>query len=191
MRKPLFLDRDGVLNVDVSPYLARLDQLQIFPWTVRTLVRLYEAGYDLYVISNQQGVALGITSPEELTNITNALKESVRPHGVEFKKFFYCTAHDGEQHPWRKPNPGMILAAAEEFGFDPTGAFLIGDWWKDMAAARAAGCRPLLVPSGVCKGDEWQSWGAQPEAVFPTLVEAADYVIAEGLRLEASGSRIV
>jgi len=101
----------------------------------------------------------------------------VRPYGFEIKKFYYCTAHDGQQHPWRKPNPGMILAAAEEFDFDPAGCFLIGDWWKDMSAARGAGCRPLLVMSGVCKGEEYKSWPDQPEAVFPSLIEAAEYAI--------------
>lgn len=179
VRRPLFLDRDGVLNADVAPYVTRLEQLKIFSWTAPTLRRLYEAGFDLYVISNQQGVALGITSPEVLEHVTEAIQATVRPHGFEIKKFFYCTAHDGEDHPWRKPNPGMILSAAEEFGFDPRGAFMIGDWWKDMAAAKAAGCRPLLVLSGVCKSNEYKAWDVQPEAVFPTLVEAADYVLKD------------
>ena len=176
-RKPIFLDRDGVLNEDVAPYVTSKEQLKIFPYTAPTLKRLHEAGFDMYVISNQQGVALGLTSPEVLDHVTEAIQATVRPHGFEIKKFYYCTAHDGEAHPWRKPNPGMILAAAEEFGFDPKGSFLIGDWWKDISAAHAAGCRPLLVMSGVSKGDEYLSWPAQPEAVFPTLVEAAEYAI--------------
>ena len=176
-RKHIFLDRDGVLNVDVAPYVTKPEQLQIFPFTASTLRKLYEAGFDMYVISNQQGVALGLTSQEVLDHVTEAIQATVRPHGFEIKKFYYCTAHDGEAHPWRKPNPGMIHAAAEEFGFDPKGSFLIGDWWKDISAARAAGCRPLLVMSGVCKGEEYLQWPDQPEAVFPTLVEAAEYVI--------------
>lgn len=177
MGKPIFLDRDGVLNRDIAPYLSSLDDLVIFPWTPSALKRLHDAGFDMYVVSNQQGVALGITPPEELEKITAAIQDSVRPLGFQIKKFYYCTAHDGEEHPWRKPNPGMILAAGEEFGFDPTGAFLIGDWWKDMSAARAARCRPLLVKSGVCCGDEWRNWPHHPEAVFATLAEAVEFVI--------------
>lgn len=181
-RTPLFLDRDGVLNVDVAPYVTRIEQLRIFSWTAEALRALHEAGFDMYVVSNQQGVALGLTPPEVLDAVTESIQSCIRPFGFQIRKFFYCTAHDGEEHPWRKPNPGMIHAAGEEFGFDPKGAFLIGDWWKDMAAARAAGCRPLLVKSGVCKSDEWQSWPAQPEAIFPSLMEAADYVIREKAR---------
>lgn len=179
MRRPLFLDRDGVLNKDVAPYLSTLGQLRIFPWTAESLAKLDQAGFDLYVVSNQQGVALGITAPEELERITAAIQAALLPHGFQIKKFYYSVAHDAEHHPWRKPLPGMIHAAAEEFGFEAEGAFLIGDWWKDVAAARAAGCRPLLVLSGVCSGDEWHSWQAQPEAVFPTLREAVDYVLKE------------
>lgn len=178
MRKPLFLDRDGVLSKDVSPYVCSMDQFQLFPWTAECLHRLHQAGFDLYVVSNQQGVALGLTPLEVLDGVTAAIQSSLDPYSFRIKKFYYCTAHDGEDHPWRKPMPGMLRAAAEEFGFDPAGAFLIGDWWKDMAAARAAGCRPLLVLSGVAQGDDWLGWEAQPEAVFPTLVEAVDYVLA-------------
>lgn len=177
-RKHIFLDRDGVLNADVAPYVTRPEQLQIFPWTAQALKSLHDAGFDMYVVSNQQGVALGLTSPEVLDYITEALQSSVRPFGFEIKKFYYCTAHDGQEHPWRKPRPGMIRAAAEEFGFDPKGCFMIGDWWKDMSAARAAGCRPLLVLSGVCKGDEYLKWLDQPEQVFPTLAEAAEFAIS-------------
>lgn len=177
-RKHIFLDRDGVLNVDVAPYVTKQEQLKIFPWTAPTLKRLHDAGFDIYVISNQQGIALGLTPPEMLDFVSESIQSTIRPLGFEIKKFFYCTAHDGQDHPWRKPNPGMIYAAAEEFGFDPKGCFLIGDWWKDISAARAAGCRPLLVMSGVCKGEEYKEWPDQPEAIFPSLVEAVEFAIA-------------
>ena len=178
MGKPIFLDRDGVLNVDVTPYVPALDWLEIFPWTLDSLVKLNEAGFDIYVVSNQQGVALGVTPQEELDKMTEALQSLVRPHGFEIKKFYYCTAHNSENHPWRKPKSGMLLAAAEEFGFDPTGAFMIGDKESDLIAGVGADCRPLLVLTGVTPDDgRWEEWGTKPEAVFPTLLEATDYVL--------------
>ncbi len=180
MKKPIFLDRDGVLNEDIAPYLARPDQLRIFPWTVDALTMLDAAGYELYVISNQQGVALGITKPEDLEAITELIQAVIRPHGFQIRKFYYCTSHDRDQHPWRKPSPGMVLAAAEEFGFDPTGAFLIGDKWTDMECGARAGCRPLLVQSGVTAVDSPSSgWKFPPEQVFPTLLEAVEWVVAQ------------
>lgn len=173
-KRPLFLDRDGVLNVDVTPYLARREQLEIFPWTVEAL-KLLAPHFDLYVVSNQQGVALGITKPEELEAITQAIRDAA--DGVEIKKFYYCTAKDAERHPWRKPSPGMILSAAEEFGFDPTGSFLIGDKWSDIEAGAKAGCRPLLVMTGVTTDDGYANWKYPPEHVFPTLLEAAKWIV--------------
>lgn len=178
---PLFLDRDGVLNRDITPYLAKLEQLEIFPYTVDCLERLHQAGFDLYVASNQQGVALGITTQAELDRITEAIQAPLRERGFEIRKFYYCTWHDRDQHPWRKPSPGMLLAAAEEFGFDPTGAFMIGDKWTDIEAGSRAGCRPLLVHTGVTAPDaDVSGWNYAPEAVFPTLVEAVDYVLSVG-----------
>lgn len=180
MGRPIFLDRDGVLNRDITPYLARLDQLEIFPYTVDALERLHQAGFDMYVASNQQGVALGITDAAELEAITEAIQAPLRARGFEIRKFYYCIWHDREKHPWRKPSPGMLLAAAEEFGFDPTGAFMIGDKWTDIEAGSRAGCRPLLVHTGVtATGDDGSGWNYPPEAVFPTLVEAVDYVLSE------------
>jgi len=180
MRKPIFIDRDGVLNRDITPYLAHLDQLEIFPYTVDALERLHHAGFDIYVVSNQQGVALGITTPEELDRITEAIQAPLRARGFEVRKFYYCTWHDRDKHPWRKPSPGMILAAGEEFGFDPAGAFMIGDKWADIEAGARAGCRPLLVHTGVTPlDDDGSGWNYPPEAVFSTLVEAVDYVLSQ------------
>ncbi|MFY9233219.1 MAG: HAD family hydrolase [Fimbriimonadaceae bacterium] len=180
MRRPIFLDRDGVLNVDPSPYVSRVEDLEIFPYTIDALVRLDRAGYDIYVVSNQQGVALGITPIEELPKIDEAFQSLLRPHGFEIKKFYYATSHKSENHPWRKPGSGMILAAAEEFGLDPRGAFMVGDKETDLIAGKAAGCRPLLVLTGRRSGG-WESYECQPEAVFPTLSEAVDYVIGSSI----------
>jgi len=174
-KNPLFLDRDGVLNVDITPYVSRVELLEIFPWTVPAL-KLLANEYDFYVVSNQQGVSLGITPQAELDKITAAIQEACRKEGFEIRKFYHCTAKDSEKHPWRKPSPGMILSAAEEFGFDPAGAFLIGDKWSDIEAGTRAGCRPLLVMSGVTTDNAYETWSHKPERVFPTLLEAAEWI---------------
>lgn len=178
-RRPLFLDRDGVLNVDIAPYVSRLSQLKIFDYTPKSLARLHNAGFDLYVVSNQQGVSLRITPQEELDAMSETIQDALRPLGASIKKFYYCTAFDRDKHPWRKPSPGMILSAGEEFGFDPAGSFLIGDKWSDIEAGARAGCRPLLVLSGVTPNDQsWARWQHRPEQVFPTLIEATDWIIS-------------
>jgi D-glycero-D-manno-heptose 1,7-bisphosphate phosphatase len=173
--KPLFLDRDGVLNVDVKPYVTHRSHFELFPWTVPALNLLFDAGFDLFVISNQQGVAKGITLPAELEACTEALRRAIAPKA--FRKIYYCLALDAEDHPWRKPNPGMILAAGQEFGFDPGGSFVVGDKWSDAECAARAGCRSLIVQSGLTKSfEETREWAHPPEAVFPTLLEAAEWL---------------
>ncbi|HVL39063.1 MAG TPA: HAD-IIIA family hydrolase [Fimbriimonadaceae bacterium] len=178
MRKPIFIDRDGVINVDIEPYVTHLDLFQLFPWTVEALRILHEADYDIYVISNQQGVGLGLTPMEEVEKMDALLQAALAPHEFQVKKFYYCTALKSENHPWRKPAPGMILAARDEFGLDLTDTFMIGDKQIDVMCALRAGCRPLLVLSGVTKGSEWMQWEHQPEAAFENLLDAARYVVS-------------
>ena len=178
MGKPIFIDRDGVLNVDVSPYVSRVEQLQIFPFVPEALRKLNDNGFDIFVISNQQGVALGITPPEELEKMTAALQDTVKPFGFSVKAFYHCTALDSENHPWRKPSPGMVLAAQEEHGINAKGAFFIGDKWSDIECAARAGCRPLLVLTGVTGPEGWKKWKHQPERVFKNLLEAVDWVVS-------------
>ena len=176
-RKPIFLDRDGVLNVDITPYVSHLEKLELFPWTVDALARLERAGYDIYVISNQQGVALGITPIEELAKIDAAIQSALAPHGVQVRKFYYCLSHDGENDPCRKPSPGMLLKAQEEFGATLEGAFFVGDKDTDMECGRAVGCRPLLVLSGVTSPEEATRLDPQPERIFAHLGEVVDWVV--------------
>jgi D-glycero-D-manno-heptose 1,7-bisphosphate phosphatase len=180
-RKPIFLDRDGVLNVDLSPYVSSADDLQLLPGTVDALRRLDEAGFDAYVISNQQGVSLGITPPEALPAIDAKIQRALEPYGVRIKRFYYCTSLDSVGDPCRKPSPGMIFKARDEFGLDLDGAFVVGDKGTDVECAIRAGCRPLLVLTGVTREGEWEDWDYKPEKVFPNLLAAVDYIVATGI----------
>ncbi|HWA83437.1 MAG TPA: HAD-IIIA family hydrolase [Fimbriimonadaceae bacterium] len=179
-RQPLFLDRDGVLNRDMKPYIATADELEIFPWTLDALALLDAAGFEFYIVSNQQGVAKGFISPLELEKQTEKIESALATRNLQIRRFYYCTALAADNHPWRKPGDGMIQAAREEFGIDPAGAFLIGDRWSDIEAGAKAGCRPLLVLSGGTDEGEWMEWKHKPEKVFPTLLEAAQWIAGGG-----------
>jgi D-glycero-D-manno-heptose 1,7-bisphosphate phosphatase len=178
-RRPIFLDRDGVLNRDITPYVSSLEEFEVFPWTVEALATLDRAGFDIYVVSNQQGVALGITPEAELDKMDAYLQGLLQPHGFQIKKFYYCKALRNEDHTWRKPAPGMVIAARDEFGLNLEGAFLIGDKDTDIECGRRAELRPLLVLSGVTAPGDELGWECPPEAVFPTLAEAAHYVFTQ------------
>src|SRR4051812_19328612 len=104
--KPLFLDRDGVLNRDLSPYIRTAEALEIFPWTVDALSKLAEAGYEFFIVSNQQGVGRGQIPEEELRKQTEKIEAALSTRGLSIRKFYYCRALAEENHPWRKPGCG-------------------------------------------------------------------------------------
>lgn len=177
-RKPLFLDRDGVLNRNLRPFVGTAEDLEIFPWTLDALAMLDAAGYDFYIISNQQAVGRGAMPQAELDAQTEKIDAALRARGLAIRRYYYCTALAEENHPWRKPNPGMIEAAERDFGIEAAGAFMIGDRAGDVEAGARAGCRPLLVLSGGDDGPPWTEWARKPERVFPTLYEAAEWIVS-------------
>jgi D-glycero-D-manno-heptose 1,7-bisphosphate phosphatase len=180
VRKAIFLDRDGVINHSVSPYVTSVEQLRLFPWTVECLSKLHDAGFQMFVISNQQGVKKGLYSQQDLDRITEAIQSHLRPHGFEITKFYYCTSLASENDPCRKPGSGMFEKAALEFGVELKGSFMIGDNRSDVEAGAAAGCRPLLLLSGVTAEDEDRSeWAAQPERTFTDLRDAVNWVLEQ------------
>ena len=99
-RKPIFLDRDGVINEDINPYVLHENQLMLFPWAIQSLKMLHDAGFDIYIISNQQGVAKGMMSESDLDKISQKIQNLLHPHGFQIAKFYYATAHASENHHW-------------------------------------------------------------------------------------------
>lgn len=179
MKRAVFLDRDGVLNVDLAPYVTCAEDLRIFPFVGECLGLLANAGFELFVVSNQQGVAKGITPPEELPKMNAMLRAVAAEHGAEIREIYYCTAHRSENHPWRKPSPGMLLSAAEQYGVDLSRSFLIGDKWSDIEAGARAGVTTVLVLTGVTNSG-WEQWDYRPDHVCESLVEAVEWVVGAG-----------
>lgn len=144
MRRALFLDRDGVINVDYG-YVGRKEDFH-FVDGIFELCRAAKAhGYCLFVITNQAGIGRGYYSEQDFQRLTSWMCEVFRAEGAEIDKVYYCPDHPehgiGEYRKaseFRKPNPGMILQAAREFGLDLPGSILLGDTESDIAAGRAA-----------------------------------------------------
>jgi D-glycero-D-manno-heptose 1,7-bisphosphate phosphatase len=142
-RRAVFLDRDGVLNRSVvrggKPYPPRsLEELEILPGVPEALARLRRAGFLLVVVTNQPDVARGTQRREVVEAINAALCAALPLDDV-------LTCYEDGDSPRRKPNPGMILEAAERHGVALAASFLIGDRWKDVEAGRRAGCRTVLL----------------------------------------------
>ena len=176
----LILDRDGVINRDREDYVKSLSELEVFRWAPSAIAAAYRSGYRVAVVSNQQAVAKGLLTLEGLHQIEQAIVAAVHAAGGEIEAFRYCTHLSSDGCECRKPKPGMILDLQRTYGFEPRETFFIGDTEKDVLAARAAGCRPLLVLSGHVQREDLAGLAQQPECVFEHLGEAVRWVLQVG-----------
>ena len=171
-RRPgaVLFDRDGTLVVDV-PYNRDPALVEPMPTALAAVARLKAAGVPVGVVSNQSGVARGLIAPAELAAVNAQVDQlfggfdcwQVCPHGTE----------DG--CPCRKPQPGLVLAAAEALGVDPADVVVVGDIGSDLGAAAAAGARGILVPTPVTRAEEVRS----ARETAPTLLAAVEAVLAD------------
>ena len=150
MRKVLFLDRDGVINKDVS-YLYKIADLQWVDGAKEALKLAHDAGYELIVVTNQSGVARGYYKETDVQILHDFMGNELFKAGAPILHFYYCPHHkDGTIKRYaidcncRKPKPGMLLQAIKDFDVDVEHSFLIGDSQCDVDAAETAGVKGYL-----------------------------------------------
>ncbi len=149
--KAIFFDRDNTLIEDPG-YINHPDQVKLLDGVTDALVELKSMGYKLIVVSNQSAVAHGIVTEEVLGEIHNRLKQLLTEKGIYLDRIYYCPYHpDGvvpkyrKESDWRKPNPGMLLAAADEMDIDLSQSWVIGNSGSDVEAGLRAGCKTILI----------------------------------------------
>ena len=154
-QKAIFLDRDGTLNKYVG-FLRNMDQFELIPGTEEAIRKINESGYLAIVVTNQPVIARGEVSLEELEEIHNKLETLLGLKGAYVDAIYYCPHHPhkgykGERPEYkiececRKPKPGMLLKAAEDFNIDLSRSWIVGDGKNDILAGIAAGCQTALV----------------------------------------------
>lgn len=144
VRRPAaFLDRDGVLNVDHG-YTHRPEQLEWVDGAPEAVRLLNQAGYFVFVVTNQSGIARGYYDEDAVKSFHTHMQKSLAPHAAHVDAFYYCPHHPegtikslAVRCRCRKPGPGMLEQAAEEWPIDLSTSFLIGDKDEDIAAANA------------------------------------------------------
>ncbi|MCX7009168.1 MAG: HAD-IIIA family hydrolase [Kiritimatiellaeota bacterium] len=143
----VFFDRDGIVNVSPSEtvrYIERPEDFEIVPEFLAALRIVNERGYAAVIATNQKGVAIGRVREEALMAMHRKLITTVLQHGLRLLDIRVSITADNA-HPSRKPNPGMLLGAAEEHGLDLKRSWMIGDHDYDIEAGRRAGCRTVFV----------------------------------------------
>ncbi|MEN8256081.1 MAG: D-glycero-beta-D-manno-heptose 1,7-bisphosphate 7-phosphatase [Verrucomicrobiota bacterium] len=147
-RRALFLDRDGVVNVDRG-YVSCVEDFEFMTDVFSVLRSLSSKGYLLVVVTNQSGIGRGYYTEEDFQKLTSWMLKRFADEGVEITAIYSCPHSPEEGCSCRKPEPGMILQAKEELGLNLSSSWMIGDKESDMQAAKAAG-----IPSRVLLGTE-------------------------------------
>lgn len=148
-RPGLFLDRDGVIVEEVG-YLSRPENLRLIPGAALAIVRARNAGYAVSIVTNQSGIGRRYFGWPEYEAVESRLIEALAREGASVDMILACPFHpDGvppydSDHPWRKPNPGMLQAAAEQINVDLATSIMVGDKASDIEAARSAGLRSAV-----------------------------------------------
>ena len=146
LRRPaLFLDRDGVINLDHG-YVHRWESLQMVTGVAETIAAFNDAGWFVFVVTNQAGVARGLYDEGAIAVLHDQIRDWLAARGAHVDAFYYCPYHPDAaieayrlDHPDRKPRPGMLLRAMEEWPVIRQRSFMVGDKETDLAAAAAAG----------------------------------------------------
>ena len=150
LKKAIFLDRDDVIVEDTG-YISSPEELVLFPDVIPVLKKLQHA-FRLIVVTNQSGVARGYFTEEDLFVINERVIQMLADHGVGLDAIYYCPHHPkvGKDEyriecECRKPKPGLLTLAAEEFGIELEKSFLIGDKDIDIQAGRAIGIKTIKI----------------------------------------------
>ena len=153
MKKVIFLDRDGTINVE-KDYIYKSEDLVFEEGTIEALKTFKNLGYILIVVSNQSGIARGYFTEEDLNIFNNNMNEILKKNGVEITEFYCCPHHpDGigkykKNCECRKPNNKMIEDAIKKYNIDREKSYMIGDKTSDIGAGLKSNLKTVLVKTG-------------------------------------------
>ena len=173
VRRAIFLDRDGVLNEAVlrngKPYPpASAAEVRLVEGAAEGMARLKELGYLLLVATNQPDVARGTQTMEELGAINHVLEAALPLDAI-----LICPHDNSDECPCRKPKPGLLLFGAEKFELSLPDCYMIGDRWRDMDAAAAAGVAGVWIDYGYRE----RAPAVPPALTVKSLREAVDWIV--------------
>ena len=172
--KAIFLDRDGVINIEVS-YLSDPADFKLIEGTIEALRILKQKKYLLIVITNQAGIARGYYTEERLKEIHEKMERILKENNIQLDDIYYCPHHPEFTGPCncRKPNPGMLLKAQEEHQIDLKNSYMIGDTLNDIKTGINVGCKTALVLTGYGQQEKKNIGEIKPDIISKNLLEFA------------------
>lgn len=172
--KAIILDRDGVINKEVS-YLSDPKDFEFIKGSIEALKILKQKGFLLIIITNQAGIARGFFTEETLKAIHHKMIEILKKNNIQLDDIYYCPHHPDFTGlcDCRKPNPGMILKAQQKYNIDLSYSYIVGDTLNDIKAGFAAKCKTVLVLTGYGKEEFKKINSIKPDFIYENLLEFA------------------
>lgn len=147
-QKAIFLDRDGVINKELGSYVTNVNDFEILPHVMPNLVRLVNAGFDVFVITNQGGIAKGLYSVDDLNKMHQKLMHTALLNESPIRQIYFCPHHpDFGKCICRKPDSLLLEKALAKYQINPGISYMIGDTERDIIAAKAVGINTFQIMS--------------------------------------------
>lgn len=177
--RAVILDRDGVINRDSKDYIKTPDEWHALPGSLEAIAQLTEAGWPVFIATNQSGLARGLYDEVGLASIHAKMLSAIDAAGGAIADIAYCPHGPDDGCCCRKPEPGLLTQLAEQFAIDLANSFFIGDSYRDIQAAWAVDCKPVLVKTG--NGEK--TLASHPElnqqiAVYDDLLQAVSNILS-------------
>jgi len=177
-RRVLLLDRDGVINFDSDAYIKSAAEWRPIPGSLEAIARFSSAGYEVFIVSNQSGLARGLFDETALTEIHERMRTSIEAQGGRVDGIYYCPHGPEDGCDCRKPKPGLLRRIEREHGLRLAGQLFVGDKCSDVQAALAVGAIPILVRTG--QGEASLRACKEPiPSSYEDLAAVADAILGE------------
>jgi D-glycero-D-manno-heptose 1,7-bisphosphate phosphatase len=144
----VILDRDGVINEESDQFIKSPSEWTPIPGSLHAISRLNKAGYRVAVATNQEAVSRGLFDAATLQKIHGKMHQAVTSAGGRLDAIYFCPHALEVACDCRKPRPGMLIDCMKRFEAEASEVAVVGDSWRDVAAAHSAGCKPILVRTG-------------------------------------------
>lgn len=174
----IILDRDGVINYDSDHYIKSPEEFHPIPGSLEAIAKLNKAGYRVFVVTNQSGIARGLYDHQMLSQIHEKLLKELSAVGGVIEEIFFCPHHPDEECNCRKPKPGLFYQIKEKYHVNLADTYFVGDKMTDVDVAKLVGCKPMLLMTG--KGadtlNKYPKLASIPH--FDDLAKAVDFILA-------------
>jgi D-glycero-D-manno-heptose 1,7-bisphosphate phosphatase len=177
MNKAIFLDRDGVINIEKN-YVHKIEEFEFYPETIPALNKIPQE-YKRIIITNQGGIGKGYYTSKDYEKVTTHMLKQFINHGIRIDGIYHCPHHPSENCLCRKPGIQMLLDAQKDHNIDLIKSYLVGDKLSDMEAGNKAGCKTILVKTGhgIQEYNKISKNKIKPDHICENILHSIEYIL--------------